>query len=152
MPARAAELGWGLGCSAPLSARELPHPDTRAERALQRARRRDTGRRPHHRSPHLPRARHPGRRPRTRPHPLRPPGQGRAARRSGPPRHPAGLAHPPRQTGTAPRRSWGSTATLRHRLARVADLLDVDLQGPGARMELWFALQWLPGEAPHERP
>lgn len=46
--------------------------------------------------------------------------------------------------------------TVRHRLARVADLLDVDLldvglQGPGARMELWFALQWLPGEAPHKR-
>ncbi|MGW4824533.1 helix-turn-helix domain-containing protein [Streptomyces sp. NPDC004227] len=42
--------------------------------------------------------------------------------------------------------------TVRHRLARVADLLDVDLQDPGARMELWFALQWLPVEAPDKRP
>ncbi|MFF0163971.1 hypothetical protein ACFYRY_41750 [Streptomyces sp. NPDC005263] len=36
-------------------------------------------------------------------------------------------------------------------MARVADLLDVDLQDPGARMELWFALQWLP-DAPADPP
>ncbi|MFF7979931.1 helix-turn-helix domain-containing protein [Streptomyces sp. NPDC007901] len=40
--------------------------------------------------------------------------------------------------------------TVRHRLAWVADLLDLDLQDPGTRMELWFALQWPPGEAPHQ--
>ncbi|GGN07754.1 hypothetical protein GCM10011578_032370 [Streptomyces fuscichromogenes] len=47
--------------------------------------------------------------------------------------------------------SWDRTATalaihrntVRHRLARVADLLGVDLQDPGVRMELWFALEWL---------
>jgi DNA-binding PucR family transcriptional regulator len=33
---------------------------------------------------------------------------------------------------------------VRHRLARVAELLDVDLRDPGVRMELWFALGWLP--------
>ncbi|MCZ4509084.1 hypothetical protein O3Q52_12885 [Streptomyces sp. ActVer] len=32
-------------------------------------------------------------------------------------------------------------------LARVGELLDVDLQDPGVRMELWFALRWLPGGA-----
>lgn len=55
--------------------------------------------------------------------------------------------------------SWDRTAgalhvhrnTVRHRLARVAELLDVDLQDPGARMELWFALQWLPDEG-QDRP
>ncbi|MBI0380485.1 helix-turn-helix domain-containing protein [Streptomyces albiflaviniger] len=36
--------------------------------------------------------------------------------------------------------------TVRHRLARVAELLDVDLQDPGVRMELWFALHWLPDD------
>jgi DNA-binding PucR family transcriptional regulator len=35
---------------------------------------------------------------------------------------------------------------VRHRLARIAELLDVDLQDPGVRMELWFALHWLPDE------
>jgi DNA-binding PucR family transcriptional regulator len=51
--------------------------------------------------------------------------------------------------------SWDRTAaalhvhrnTVRHRLARVGELLDVDLQDPGVRMELWFALHWLPDEA-----
>lgn len=50
--------------------------------------------------------------------------------------------------------SWDRTAaalhvhrnTVRHRLARVGELLDVDLHDPGVRMELWFALHWLPGE------
>ncbi|MEV0477922.1 PucR family transcriptional regulator [Streptomyces prunicolor] len=50
--------------------------------------------------------------------------------------------------------SWDRTAaalhvhrnTVRHRLARIAELLDVDLQDPGVRMELWFALHWLPDE------
>ncbi|MFD3375027.1 MULTISPECIES: helix-turn-helix domain-containing protein [unclassified Streptomyces] len=37
--------------------------------------------------------------------------------------------------------------TVRHRLARVGELLVVDLQDPGVRMELWFTLQWLPDEA-----
>ncbi|MGW5698959.1 hypothetical protein ACWEWX_51935, partial [Streptomyces asiaticus] len=30
--------------------------------------------------------------------------------------------------------------------ARIAELLDVDLRDPGVRMELWFALHWLPDD------
>ncbi|MCZ0986206.1 helix-turn-helix domain-containing protein [Streptomyces diastatochromogenes] len=49
--------------------------------------------------------------------------------------------------------SWDRTAaalqihrnTVRHRLARITELLDVDLRDPDVRMELWFALHWLPG-------
>ncbi|WP_190215479.1 helix-turn-helix domain-containing protein [Kitasatospora indigofera] len=52
--------------------------------------------------------------------------------------------------------SWDRTATalqlhrntVRQRIARVAELLGVDLQDPDVRMELWFALHWLPGERP----
>ncbi|MGW2425809.1 PucR family transcriptional regulator [Streptomyces sp. NPDC001709] len=55
--------------------------------------------------------------------------------------------------------SWDRTAvalqvyrnTVRHPLARVAELLDVGLQGPGVRMEVWFALHWLPDER-HTHP
>ncbi|MEU5293810.1 hypothetical protein AB0H74_22000 [Streptomyces umbrinus] len=36
---------------------------------------------------------------------------------------------------------------MRHRLARVGELLDVGLQDAGVRMELWFALRWLPDGA-----
>ncbi|MFD8981918.1 helix-turn-helix domain-containing protein [Streptomyces sp. NPDC059564] len=36
--------------------------------------------------------------------------------------------------------------TVRHRIGRVAELLDTDLQDPDVRMELWSALRWLPGE------
>ncbi|WP_246096309.1 helix-turn-helix domain-containing protein, partial [Streptomyces botrytidirepellens] len=47
--------------------------------------------------------------------------------------------------------SWDRTATelqvhrntVRHRMARVAELLGADLQDPAVRMELWFALEWL---------
>jgi DNA-binding PucR family transcriptional regulator len=50
--------------------------------------------------------------------------------------------------------SWDRTAaalqlhrnTARQRISRVAELLNVDLQDQDVRMELWFALRWLPGE------
>ncbi|WP_037603673.1 PucR family transcriptional regulator [Streptacidiphilus rugosus] len=50
--------------------------------------------------------------------------------------------------------SWDRTAaalqlhrnTVRQRISRVAELLGIDLQDQDVRMELWFALRWLPGE------
>ncbi len=55
--------------------------------------------------------------------------------------------------------SWDRTAaalrlhrnTVRQRIGRVAELLDTDLQDADVRMELWFALHWLPGERPEDR-
>ncbi|MFI6641903.1 PucR family transcriptional regulator ligand-binding domain-containing protein [Streptomyces sp. NPDC050504] len=49
--------------------------------------------------------------------------------------------------------SWDRTATalavhrntVRQRVARCAALLEADLDDPDVRMELWFALRWLPG-------
>ncbi|MCM2578883.1 helix-turn-helix domain-containing protein, partial [Streptomyces meridianus] len=46
--------------------------------------------------------------------------------------------------------SWDRTAaaleihrnTVRQRIARTASLLERDLDDPGVRMELWFALEW----------
>ncbi|MET9388255.1 helix-turn-helix domain-containing protein [Streptomyces sp. NPDC002928] len=35
--------------------------------------------------------------------------------------------------------------TVRRRISRISDLLDTDLDDPDVRMELWFALHWLPG-------
>jgi DNA-binding PucR family transcriptional regulator len=47
--------------------------------------------------------------------------------------------------------SWDRTAvalqvhrnTVRQRIARAAALLDMDLDDPDTRMELWFALRWI---------
>ncbi|MGW7317274.1 helix-turn-helix domain-containing protein [Streptomyces sp. NPDC054865] len=58
------------------------------------------------------------------------------------------------RTWLALHRSWDQTATalqvhrntVRHRIGRVADVLGIDVQDPDIRMELWFALHWLPGE------
>ncbi|WP_143658505.1 PucR family transcriptional regulator, partial [Embleya scabrispora] len=52
--------------------------------------------------------------------------------------------------------SWDRTATalglhrntVRQRVVRIGDLLDLNLHDPDVRMELWFALRWLPGERP----
>ncbi|MFD6875629.1 MULTISPECIES: PucR family transcriptional regulator [unclassified Streptomyces] len=49
--------------------------------------------------------------------------------------------------------SWDRTATalqvhrntVRHRIGRVAEVLEIDVQDPDIRMELRFALHWLPG-------
>ncbi|MEU6142783.1 PucR family transcriptional regulator [Streptomyces sp. NPDC047081] len=52
--------------------------------------------------------------------------------------------------------NWDRTAaalelhrnTVRRRIAKTAELLDADLDDLDVRMELWFALRWLPGERP----
>ncbi|MEV6167094.1 PucR family transcriptional regulator [Streptomyces sp. NPDC051954] len=145
-PAQAADLGWVLGFSAPVPPSELPHADRQAERALQRA---ITG--------HVPAAVH-TKDPLTV-HGLIPPADARdLARTRFAPLDRAGTPGAPvlldtLRTWLTLHGSWDRTATtlhihrntVRHRLARVAELLDVDLQDPGVRMELWFALQWLPG-------
>ncbi|MFF4255372.1 PucR family transcriptional regulator [Streptomyces sp. NPDC001663] len=147
VPAQAADLGWVLGFSAPVSAPDLPHADTQAERALQRAIAAE--------APaiiHTPDA--------LTVHALVSPADGRELARTrfapldrvGAPGAPVLLET--LRTWLTLHGSWDRTAatlqvhrnTVRHRLARVADLLGVDLQDPGVRMELWFALQWLPGE------
>ncbi|MFD8812372.1 PucR family transcriptional regulator, partial [Streptomyces sp. NPDC059627] len=147
VPDRAAELGWVLGYSAPAAAADLPHADTQAERALRRALAAGT--------PAVVQTTDP-----LTLHALVAPADARELARA---RFAAlDLAGPPGaevlldtlRTWLTLHGSWDRTAaalsvhrnTVRHRLARVADLLDVDLQDPGARMELWFALQWLPGE------
>ncbi|WP_210585201.1 PucR family transcriptional regulator [Streptomyces sp. GESEQ-35] len=147
VPDQAADLGWVLGFSAPASAHDLPHADTQAERALQRAI--AAG------APavvHTPDA--------LTVHALVSPADARElARTRFAPLDRAGAPGAPvlvdtLRTWLTLHGSWDRTAatlqvhrnTVRHRLARVADLLDVDLQDPGVRMELWFALQWLPGE------
>ncbi|GAA5023231.1 hypothetical protein GCM10025734_80170 [Kitasatospora paranensis] len=57
--------------------------------------------------------------------------------------------------------SWDRTAvaldlhrnTVRQRITRLGVLLDADLQDADVRMELWFALRWLPdGEDDIGRP
>ncbi|MFJ9704526.1 PucR family transcriptional regulator [Streptomyces sp. NPDC101234] len=153
VPARAAELGWVLGYSAPVSAGDLPHADTLAERALQRALAAGTPAVVHTTDPLTFHAL-------VDPADARELARTRFARldRAGPPGAPVFLDT--LRTWLTLHGSWDRTAallgvhrnTVRHRLARVADLLDVDLQDPGARMELWFALQWLPGEAPPKHP
>ncbi|MFD9410586.1 helix-turn-helix domain-containing protein [Streptomyces sp. NPDC059989] len=143
----AARLGWTLGFSAPVATIDLPVADTQAERALRRAL---AAREPvvHHRveeqSVHgivnaadataLARARF-------------------APLDSAPPPGPAVLLATLR-TWLSLHCSWDQTAaalqvhrnTVRHRIGRVAELLETDVQDPDVRMELWFALHWLPGE------
>ncbi|MFI6981011.1 helix-turn-helix domain-containing protein [Embleya sp. NPDC050154] len=56
--------------------------------------------------------------------------------------------------------SWDRTATalglhrntVRRRVARIGEPLDLDLGDADVRMELWFALRWLPGERPGAEP
>ncbi|MER6527290.1 PucR family transcriptional regulator [Streptomyces sp. NPDC001508] len=147
VPAQAADLGWVLGYSAPASAQELPHADSQADRALQRAIAAEAPAVVHTTDA-------------LTLHALVSPADARELARTrfalldrvGAP-GPAVLLDTLR-TWLTLHGSWDRTAaalqvhrnTVRHRLTRVADLLDVDLQDPGVRMELWFALQWLPGE------
>ncbi|MEU1159732.1 helix-turn-helix domain-containing protein, partial [Streptomyces sp. NPDC005921] len=150
---RAADLGWVLGYSAPAAAGDLPHADIQAGRALQRALATGTPAVVHTADP-------------LTLHALVAPADARDLARTrfapldeaGPPGAPVLLGT--LRTWLTLHGSWDRTATalgvhrntVRHRLARVADLLDLDLQDPGTRMELWFALQWLPGEAAHQHP
>ncbi|WP_262056456.1 PucR family transcriptional regulator [Streptomyces sp. STR69] len=147
VPAQAADLGWVLGFSAPVPASDLAHADVRAGRALQRALAAQVPAVVHTRDP-------------LTVHGLVPAADARElARTRFAPLDEAGSPGAPVLVETLRiwltlHGSWDRTAaalhvhrnTVRHRLARVAELLDVDLQDPGARMELWFALHWLPGE------
>ncbi|AJT69825.1 hypothetical protein T261_8230 [Streptomyces lydicus] len=150
-PELAAVLGWTLGFSAPVPASDLPRADSQAERALQRA---IAAEAPAviHSSEAL------------TVHALISPDDARELARSrfaplaraGTPGASALLET--LRTWLTLHGSWDRTAavlqihrnTVRHRLARVAELLDVDLQDPGVRMELWFALHWLPDEQTEE--
>lgn len=146
-PALAAVLGWTLGFSTPVPAADLPRADSQAERALQRAIATNT--------PAVIQSNEP-----LTVHALIPPADARelaGARfapldRAGAPG--ASVLLETLRTWLALHGSWDRTAaalevhrnTVRHRLARVAELLDVDLQDPSIRMELWFALHWLPDD------
>uniref|UniRef100_A0AAU2A3R2 PucR family transcriptional regulator n=1 Tax=Streptomyces sp. NBC_00093 TaxID=2975649 RepID=A0AAU2A3R2_9ACTN len=147
-PAQAAELGWTLGFSTPVSASNLPQADRQAERALQRALAAQLPATVHTEDP-------------LTVHALVPPADARdLARTRFAPLAEAGT--PGAQvlldtlhTWLTLHGSWDRTAatlqvhrnTVRHRLARVGEALGVDLQDPGVRMELWFALQWLEPDA-----
>ena len=147
VPAQAANLGWVLGFSTPVPASELAHADVQAGRALQRALAAQVPAVVHSRDP-------------LTVHGLVPAdGARELARTRFVPLDKAGSPGAPvlvetLRTWLTLHGSWDRTAaalqvhrnTVRHRLARVAELLDVDLQDPGVRMELWFALQWLPDE------
>ncbi|MFD3925384.1 PucR family transcriptional regulator [Streptomyces sp. NPDC058614] len=145
-PAQAADLGWVLGFSTPAPASDLPHADRQAERALQRAIADQVPAVVHTKDP-------------LTVHGLVPPADARdLARTRFAPLDQAGapgasVLLDTLRTWLALHGSWDRTAaalhvhrnTVRHRLARVGELLDVDLQDPGVRMELWFALNWVPG-------
>ncbi|MFS7875238.1 PucR family transcriptional regulator [Streptomyces asiaticus] len=146
-PAQAADLGWILGFSAPVSAPDLPPADRQAERALQRAIAADAPAVVHS------------------PDPLSldaivaPADAQELARTRFAPLDQAGspgatVLLDTLRTWLNLHGSWDRAAaalrvhrnTVRHRLARIAELLDVDLRDPGVRMELWFALHWLPDD------
>ncbi|MER7181006.1 PucR family transcriptional regulator [Streptomyces hyaluromycini] len=143
VPAQAAGLGWVLGYSAPVAAPDLPRADAQAERALQRAVAAGTPAVVHTADPLTLQA-------------LVSPAEAHAlARTRFAPLDRAGapgaeVLLDTLRTWLTLHGSWDRTAaalrvhrnTVRHRLARLADLLDADLQDPGVRMELWFALQW----------
>ncbi|MFI6277246.1 PucR family transcriptional regulator [Streptomyces sp. NPDC050988] len=147
-PAQAADLGWVLGFSTPAPASDLPHADRQAERALRCAIAADVPAVVHTEDP-------------LTVHGLVPAADARdLARTRFAPLDRAGAPGAPvlldtLRTWLTLHGSWDRTAatlhvhrnTVRHRLARVGELLDVDLQDPGVRMELWFALHWLPGGA-----
>ncbi len=140
-----ARLGWTLGLSAPLPAADLPLADAQAARELARAL--ATG---------APVARHPGRS--LSLHGLVRPADAESLARArfapladaGPPGGPVLLET--LRVWLALHGSWDRTATalqlhrntVRQRITRIAGLLDADLADADVRMELWFALRWLP--------
>ncbi|WP_329377647.1 PucR family transcriptional regulator [Streptomyces sp. NBC_01351] len=143
----AARLGWTLGLSSPSATVDLPTADTQAERALRRAL--ATGEPVvHHRAEEQ------------SVHGIVNAADARAlARARFAPLDTAAQPGPAvlletLRTWLALHCSWDQTATalqvhrntVRHRIGRVADLLETDVQDPDVRMELWFALHWLPGE------
>ncbi|MGV4986765.1 helix-turn-helix domain-containing protein [Streptomyces sp. NRAIS4] len=151
-PAQAADLGWVLGLSAPASVPDLPQADLQAEHAQERAI-----------AAEAPAVVHcPG--VLSIDALIAPADAQELARTRFAPLDPASAPGATALPDTLRRwltlhGSWDRTAvalqihrnTLRHPLARVAELLDVGLQGPGVRMEVWFALHWLPDER-HTHP
>ena len=145
VPAQAAELGWTLGFSLPVPATDLPRADTQAERALRRAIAADAPAVVHEAAARSV-------------HSLVPSADAEEFARArfavldqaGPPGAPVLLGT--LRTWLACHGSWDRAAaelrvhrnTVRHRLARITELLGVDVQDPAVRMELWFALDWLP--------
>ncbi|MGW0597660.1 helix-turn-helix domain-containing protein [Streptomyces sp. NPDC002776] len=132
----APQPGWTLGVSDPAAPAEWPAADTRAARALARAR-----------ATRAPLVRH-GARPGLAD--LVPPDEAAAHARA----LLAPIAHPPAlvdtlRTWLSLHGSWDRTAvalavhrnTVRQRIARCAALLGTDLDDPDVRMELWFALR-----------
>ncbi|MBF9073715.1 PucR family transcriptional regulator [Streptacidiphilus fuscans] len=140
----AVRLGWTLGVSAPAGTEDLRAAAAQAERALHRAL--ATDRRT---------VRHP--RDEAGVHSLVDPDEARTQARNllapllsaGPPG--ADVLLETLHGWLSTHGSWDRTAvalgihrnTVRQRVARVAALLDADLDDPGTRMELWFALRWL---------
>ncbi|MGW0913351.1 helix-turn-helix domain-containing protein [Streptomyces sp. NPDC002784] len=132
----APQPGWTLGVSDPATPAEWPAADTRAARALARAR-----------ATRAPLVRH-GARPGLAD--LVPHDEAEAHARA----LLAPIAHPPAlvdtlRTWLSLHGSWDRTAvalavhrnTVRQRIARCAALLGADLDDPDVRMELWFALR-----------
>ncbi|MEV4329509.1 PucR family transcriptional regulator [Streptomyces sp. NPDC049597] len=123
-----AQPDWTLGVSAPVEARDLAAADTQAARALRRAL---TARKP------LVRHRDAG------------PFSADAARARLAPLADSPALVETLRTWLSLHGSWDRTAaamgihrnTVRQRIARVAALLDEDLDDPDVRMELWFALR-----------
>ncbi|MEU0940932.1 helix-turn-helix domain-containing protein [Embleya sp. NPDC005971] len=148
-PAAANRLGWTLGFSAPSATADLAVAANQAERALR----------------HALAAGVPSRRQQDRDrsvHSLVPAADSTALARA----RFAALIDAPSpgydvmletlRTWLAHHGSWDRAATalglhrntVRQRVARIGDLLDLDLHDPDVRMELWFALHWLPKERP----
>lgn len=132
----AAQSGWTLGVSAPVTPDAWPAADTQAARALARARATRTALVRHGGRPGLA--------------DLVPPGEAESHARAllGPvSAHPA-LTETLR-AWLSLHGSWDRTAvalavhrnTVRQRIARCAALLGADLDDPDVRMELWFALR-----------
>ncbi|GCD96054.1 PucR family transcriptional regulator [Embleya hyalina] len=148
-PAAANRLGWTLGFSAPSATVDLAVAANQAERALR-----------HALAEGIPNRRHRDREPSM--HSLVSAADAGALARA----RFAGLVDAPSpgyemlletlRTWLAHHGSWDRTAaaldlhrnTVRQRIAKIGDLLDLDLHDPDVRMELWFALRWLPGERP----
>ncbi|MGW9078190.1 helix-turn-helix domain-containing protein [Streptomyces kronopolitis] len=143
-----AQPGWTLGVSAPVPVAELPDADRHAAAALRRALATRAA---------LVRQRSPG------PHGLTslvaPDDARRHARALLAPLDGAPQLRLTLHNWLSLHGSWDRTATalgihrntVRQRVARIAALLDTDLDDPDVRMELWFALRALDREAPPDR-
>ncbi|MFF7251036.1 helix-turn-helix domain-containing protein [Embleya sp. NPDC008237] len=148
-PAAANRLGWTLGFSAPSATTDLAVTANQAERALR-----------HALAAGMPSRRHQDRDPSV--HSLAPAADSTAlarARFAAPADAPSpgyDVLLETLRTWLAHHGSWDRAATalglhrntVRQRVARIGDLLDLDLHDPDVRMEPWFALHWLPGERP----